>query len=31
MGFDLPVLVMDFVVTVPAHHDQVVEAGGTAF
>jgi len=27
MGFDTPVAVMDFVVTVPAHHHHVFHAG----
>ncbi|MCY4175135.1 MAG: hypothetical protein OXD37_02215 [Acidimicrobiaceae bacterium] len=31
MLVDLPVVVMDFVVAVPADHDQVVEVGGAAF
>jgi len=30
MLVDLPVVVMNFVVTAPTHHDQVVKAGGSA-
>jgi len=30
VGLDVPVVVMDFVVTVPAHHHHVVDAGFSA-